>query len=281
MTPAQVTETAAAKINLCLHVTGKRADGYHLLDSLVAFADFGDEIIVEPADALTLDIIGPQAAGLGAGEENLVLRAARFLNPNGGAKITLVKRLPIASGIGGGSADAAATLRALARLWGVPLPAPAETARLGADVPACLLGQALRMEGIGEVLTPAPPLPVVDVLLVNPGVAVSTPAVFSALHRADNPPLPYDMPAFATAEALGAWLADQRNDLQAPAISLAPQIAEVLTALRHTGCLFAGMSGSGATCFALYAPDGKTARSAKGAIQARHAEWWAMDGRLS
>jgi 4-diphosphocytidyl-2-C-methyl-D-erythritol kinase len=281
MTLLQVTETATAKINLCLHVTGKRADGYHLLDSLVAFADFGDEIIAEPAEALSLDIIGPQAAGLGAGEDNLVLRAARFLNPGGSAKITLVKRLPIASGIGGGSADAAATLRALARLWAVPLPMPALTARLGADVPACLLGRALRMEGIGEVLTPAPPLPMVDVLLVNPGVAVSTPAVFSALHRADNPSLPCDLPAFATAAALGAWLAEQRNDLQAPAITLAPQIAQVLADLRHTGCLFAGMSGSGATCFALYAPDGKAARSAKEAIQARHPEWWAMDGRLS
>jgi 4-diphosphocytidyl-2-C-methyl-D-erythritol kinase len=281
MTPKQVTETACAKINLCLHVTGKRADGYHLLDSLVAFADFGDEIIAEPADTLTLEITGPQAAGLGAGEDNLVQRAARFLNPDGAAKITLVKRLPIASGIGGGSADAAATLRALSRLWGLPLPAPAETARLGADVPACLLGQALRMEGIGEVLTQAPPLPVVDLVLVNPGVGVSTPAVFSRLARADNPALPRDLPAFATAEALGQWLAHQRNDLQAPAIALAPQIADVLDALRRTDCLFAGMSGSGATCFALYAAGSGTAKAAEAALCTQNPDWWVMGGRLS
>ncbi len=277
----QVTETAFAKVNLCLHVTAKRADGYHLLDSLVAFTDFGDEIMAEPSDVLTLDIIGPQAAGLSAGDDNLVLRAARFLNPKGCARITLVKRLPVASGIGGGSADAAATLRALSRLWGLPLPAPSLTASLGADVPACLASRALRMEGIGEVLTMTPPLPAVEVLLVNPGVAVSTPAVFSRLVRSDNRAIDPKIPAFPTAERLCHWLAVQRNDLQAPAIALAPAVAEVLAELQQTDCLFAGMSGSGATCFALYPPDSMSALAAKAAVHQRHPHWWAMNGRLS
>ncbi|MCF8483880.1 MAG: 4-(cytidine 5'-diphospho)-2-C-methyl-D-erythritol kinase [Rhodobacteraceae bacterium] len=281
MAAALVTETARAKINLCLHVTGRRADGYHLLDSLVGFADFGDEINVAPAKTLSLSIEGPQAEGLSAGDDNLVLRAARFLDPQGTAEITLIKRLPVASGIGGGSADAAATLRALSRLWNIPLPAPEHTAKLGADVPACLMGLPLRMQGIGEVLSAAPPIPALDLLLVNPGVAVATPAVFSGLCKRDNPALAPSWPPFVDAKTFCDWLACQRNDLQPPAIALAPVIGTALALLRDTDCLFAGMSGSGATCFALYPPDGRRAKAAKALVHARQPNWWAVDGRLS
>lgn len=276
-----VTETARAKINLCLHVTGRRADGYHLLDSLVGFADFGDEIIVAPAKALSLSIEGPHAQGLSAGDDNLVLRAARFLDPHGTAQITLIKRLPVASGIGGGSADAAATLRALSRLWNMPLPAPEQVAILGADVPACLMGLPLRMQGIGDVLRATPPIPALDVLLVNPGVAVATPAVFSGLRDKENPALSSNWPPFEDAKGFCNWLACQRNDLQPPAIALAPAIGTALGLLQDTGCLFAGMSGSGATCFALYPPDGHSARAAKARVNARQPHWWAVNGKLS
>ena len=194
-----VAEPARAKVNLCLHVTGRRADGYHLLDSLVAFAEFGDAIRASRAEALTLVIEGPFAEGLGDLPDNLVLRAARALDgldgKGNGAALTLVKSLPVASGIGGGSADAAATLRALARLRGLPLPGPDAVLALGADVPVCLAGVPTRMSGIGEVLEPVA-LPDFAMVLVNPGVAVPTGAVFSGLARRDNPPMP-GVPAFA------------------------------------------------------------------------------------
>lgn len=281
MPPRTATEPAFAKVNLTLHVTGRRDDGYHLLDSLVAFADFGDVVTATSAVRLTLLIDGPQAAGLSAGADNLVLRAANLLDPDGRAALRLTKRLPVASGIGGGSADAAATLRALARLWGRPVPDAQATLALGADVPACLAGRPVRMGGIGELLTPVPALPAVDLLLVNPGVAVSTPAVFRALARRDNPPMPARLPAWPDAGAFCAWLACQRNDLQDPAIALVPAIAEVLALIRDTGCLFAGMSGSGATCFGLFPPDGRSARAARDRCRAARPGWWAESGSLS
>ena len=274
----QVRAFAPAKINLCLHVTGQRADGYHLLDSLVAFAGIGDEISVEPAETLRLTIDGPMAQGLAA-EGNLVLKAARFLNSAGTAAIRLTKNLPLASGIGGGSSDAAATLRALSALWGLALPEPEATAALGADVPACMIGQALRLRGIGEGLTRLPPLPEMDVLLVNPGVAVPTPAVFGALTRRDNPPLPETLPHWPDPQTFCLWLQDQRNDLLAPAITIAPVIARVLDTIRQTRCLFAGMSGSGATCFGLYPRDGHSADDAHQRVG--RPGWWAATGPLS
>lgn len=273
-----ITEAARAKINLCLHVTGQRADGYHLLDSIVAFADAGDVIACTPADQLSLAITGPQAALLPVTYDNLVLRAARAMGA-AGAAITLEKHLPVASGIGGGSADAAATLRALARLWGLPLPDARAVLALGADVPVCLSGQTLRMQGVGEVLTPLPPLPETHILLVNPRVGVATPAVFRALPHKDNPPLPAP-PRFADAAALAAWLADQRNDLEPPAITLVPVIATVKTAIAaQSGCLLARMSGSGATCFGLFATAAET-RAAANALQATHPYWWITPSRL-
>lgn len=264
-------EPAPAKLNLALHVTGRRADGYHLLDSLVAFAAVGDEVALTPGP-LALQIDGPFAAGLGTGEDNLCLRAARMVG--GQAQIRLTKNLPVASGIGGGSADAAAVLRALTRMGhGLP-PAPE---RLGADVPVCLASRPARMEGVGEMVTLLPPLPPLHLVLVNPGVAVATPAVFAALARKDNPPLP-QLPRFAGAPDLIAWLGQTRNDLEAPAIALAPQVREVLDALRAQGAGVARMSGSGATCFGIFA----TAGAAAGAAAALgRPGWWTVASELA
>ena len=272
------TEFAPAKVNLTLHITGQRTDGYHLLDSLVVFANIGDRVSAEPADTLTLSITGPQAAHLAVSPDNLVLRAARLMKAH--AALTLDKHLPVASGIGGGSADAAATLRLLARMTGRALPGAAEVLGLGADVPVCLSGHALRMQGVGDVIAPIPPVPPLEIVLVNPGVSVPTPAVFAALAQRINPPMPVVLPAWADAGAFAVWLAEQRNDLQAAAISLAPEIADALTLLRQTSCLFAGMSGSGATCFALFAPDGRSASTAIAAVRAARPTWWAAQGRL-
>ncbi len=195
---------APAKINLTLHVTARRADGYHLLDSLVAFADIGDRVTVAPADDVTLHITGPFASDLTAGPDNLVLRAAALFASGKGARITLDKHLPVASGIGGGSADAAATLVALAQLWDRPVPRNAVS--LGADVPACLDGRALRLTGVGERLEPlSHPLPAASLVLVNPGVAVPTPAVFQALERRDHPPMPQALPKLRDVAELAAF----------------------------------------------------------------------------
>ncbi|EEW24818.1 4-(cytidine 5'-diphospho)-2-C-methyl-D-erythritol kinase [Rhodobacter ferrooxidans] len=269
------TEFAAAKINLTLHVTGQRADGYHLLDSLVVFADVGDRISVAAGDALSLRITGPMAGALPVSDDNLVLRAARAFGAAQGVEITLEKHLPVASGIGGGSADAAATLRALAALWHLPLPDAAAVLKLGADVPVCLTGRAVRMEGVGEAITPlAHRLPAGWLVLANPNVGVATPAVFRALTRRDHPAMPRELPKLADAAELAAFLQMMRNDLEAPAIQLAPVIATVKAGLSaQPGCLIARMSGSGATCFGLFA-DPLAASAAARALQAAQPGWW-------
>jgi 4-diphosphocytidyl-2-C-methyl-D-erythritol kinase len=268
---------AAAKINLALHVTGRRADGYHLLDSLVAFADAGDRVSAEAAGALTLTVTGPEAAGVPEGSENLVLRAAAAFGAASGARIVLDKRLPPASGIGGGSADAAAALRVLAALWDRPLPDAAAALRLGADVPVCLAGVTARMAGIGEIVDPAPALPPVWAVLANPRIALPTPAVFAALTVRENPPLPPLPGGWRDAADLAGWLARTRNDLEAPARALCPPVTAVLAALSATpGALMARMSGSGATCFALYASAGAAAEAAATLPQ----EWWRAACRL-
>lgn len=264
---------ARAKINLALHVTGRRADGYHLLDSLVAFADCGDLITVEPADVLTLTVTGPYGATL-SDTDNLVLKAARALHPTLGARITLQKNLPVASGIGGGSADAAVALKALSRLWSLPLPAPATVLNLGADVPVCLKGQAARMQGIGEdiTLTNLPPLWAV---LANIGMGLATTDVFNALPSRQNTAI-----TAITAPFLG-WLAAQRNDLQSPAMYLVPGIATTLDALQALpGCQLARMSGSGATCFALF-PSQAHAQSAAKSLKSTEPDWWVQATLLS
>lgn len=272
------TEFAPAKINLTLHVTGRRADGYHLLDSLVVFAGVGDRVSGTLKGPPSLAVTGPMAAGLSGEGDNLVLRAACAMGVS--AQIVLEKHLPVSSGIGGGSADAAATLRLLARLAGRPLPGAAEVLALGADVPVCLLSRSVRMTGIGEGLAAVPPLPPVWLVLVNPGVAVSTPHIFRTLARADNPPMPHEMPRLKSAADLAAFAAMQRNDLEAPAVALQPVIGRVRQALTaQPGCLFARMSGSGATCFGLFA-DPLSANAAARALRAAEPDWWVADAGL-
>jgi 4-diphosphocytidyl-2-C-methyl-D-erythritol kinase len=270
---------APAKINLTLHVTGRRADGYHLLDSLVVFADVGDRITAVPAPRIDLVIDGPMAAGLPADDTNLVLRAARLLAADGkGALITLTKVLPVASGIGGGSSDAAATLRVLARLWDVPLPRREDAARLGADVPVCFDPRPRRMSGAGEHLRDVPPLPPFWLVLANPRVPVATAEVFRALTRHDHPPMPDRLPGWFDLAALVSFLGSMRNDLETPAMRLQPVIGDVLTALRATrGCLIARMSGSGATCFGIYS-ERTAAEDAASRIRAAEPGWWVSAG---
>jgi 4-diphosphocytidyl-2-C-methyl-D-erythritol kinase len=277
-----VERLARAKINLALHVTGQRADGYHLLDSLVAFAEIGDTLRVESAEGLSLSIDGPMAASLPASDDNLVLRAARLFGAGLGAHIRLTKRLPVASGIGGGSADAAATLLALAELWSLPLPPPEAILSLGADVPVCLGGRAARMRGIGDKVTPlAAPLPPAWAVLTNPGVAVSTPAIFRALTCKTNAPLPAVLGPWPDLAALASALSEQRNDLAPPACALEPPIPAALAALSaQAGCALARMSGSGATCFGLFA-DPSEAESAAEALRRACPLWWTVATRLS
>ncbi len=277
----RVEAFAPAKINLTLHVTGQRSDGYHLLDSLVAFANVGDQLKMRPGNGLTLTISGPEAGNLLAGDDNLVLRAGRLFRSDQGAQIELIKNLPVASGIGGGSADAAATLRALARLWDRPLPDMNAVLGLGADVPVCLTGVPARMRGIGDDVMPVPPLPgYLGLVLINPGVGVSTQAVFRRLENKCNDPMQTTIPAFADAQSFGAWLKDQRNDLQKPAIAQAPVIGDVLDALSAENPLLARMSGSGATCFGLYTTEAE-ARAAGGVLREKHPDWWVKWGRLT
>lgn len=273
-------EFAAAKINLVLHVTGQRADGYHLLDSLVTFAGVGDRLrLVAHADS-PLRITGSEKLGLSCGEDNLVLRAARLCGLPDGQGLELEKSLPLASGIGGGSADAAAALRLLARETGVALPDAQAVLSLGADVPVCLAGRTCRMSGIGEVLTPFPALPKVWALLVNPRVEVPTPAVFRALSVKDNPPLSLPSGPFEGLADFLDWLAEQRNDLEDPAISLAPEIGAVLDELWDLPeVLFARMSGSGATCFALFAQKSDAMRAIY-KVQDSYPDWWVSAGAL-
>ncbi|MCB1388861.1 MAG: 4-(cytidine 5'-diphospho)-2-C-methyl-D-erythritol kinase [Rhodobacteraceae bacterium] len=248
-----VSAVAPAKINLTLHVTGQRADGYHLLDSLVVFADEGDVLTLAEGPGLSLDLTGPCAAALAPEPDNLVLRAARAVGASGVA-FTLDKRLPVASGMGGGSSDAAAALRLLASRRGLPLPAIDGLMRLGADLPVCLAAPTpMRMRGLGEQVDPVPGVPALWLLLVNPGQALSTPAVFRALRSRQNPPMPRDLPRWPDARALCAWMAETRNDLQPPAQALLPAVGGVLYDIRRQpGCLLARMTGSGATCFGIF-----------------------------
>lgn len=278
---------APAKVNLTLHVTGRRADGYHLLDSLVVFAGIGDRVRAVPAADLSLELAGPRADAVPAGEDNLVLRAARLMQglsaaASGapGAALVLDKHLPPASGLGGGSADAAAALRALARLWGVPLPSPEAVLALGADLPVCLASRPARMSGIGDRLGPCPPLPPVWIVLANPGVETPTRAVFEALAQRENPGMPAQLEGWADAAALARWMASMRNDLEAPARALFPVIGAVLARIAALpGCLIARMSGSGATCFGLFATAAAAADAAR-RLSAAAPGWWVADAPL-
>jgi 4-diphosphocytidyl-2-C-methyl-D-erythritol kinase len=279
-----LTEPAPAKVNLFLHVLGRRSDGYHLLDSLAVFADVGDTLRVDPAEELSLAVAGPFAKDLSANSDNLVLRAAGALAAEfavaQGARLSLAKHLPVASGIGGGSADAAAALRLLCRLWRIS-PDSGRLAQLagglGADVPACLARLPVRMGGIGERLEPGPALPACGIVLVNPGVALATADVFRT--RDDTWSARAALPAsWSRADTMAADLKRLRNDLQPAALSLCPVIGGVLTALEAApGCLLARMSGSGATCFGLFADEAAARRAA---VSLERAGWWCWGGGL-
>jgi 4-diphosphocytidyl-2-C-methyl-D-erythritol kinase len=274
---------APAKINLWLNVVGRRADGYHLLDSLVAFTDLADEIEAVPSERLALVVDGPLAPALAGETENLVLKAARLLADRAGiaprAALRLTKRIPVAAGLGGGSADAAATLRALVELWRVALPVDELfdlAARIGADVPMCLAGRPALVSGAGEQLAPAPPLPGCAILLVNPGAGLPTAEVFAARHGRFAPVRPLARP-WTDLAGFAAALAERGNDLTEAAVALRPVIADVLGFLRNSeGARHAAMSGSGATCFALY----ESSQLAERAAAAVPATWWRWAGRL-
>jgi len=271
---------APAKINFYLHVTGKRDDGYHLLDSLMVFAGVGDVIDARSADDLSLTIKGPFSSGLDADESNLVIKAAEALRKASGcqkgAALTLTKELPVASGIGGGSADAAAALKALSELWEISLPDDQmqEIAlSLGADVPVCLSGRSSFVGGIGEDLSPPPPLPPCWLVLVNPGIAVSTPAVFKARSGGFSAPARFDESPEDAAH-LAEILRERANDLEIPARTIAPAVDVAFLGLGASeDCLMARMSGSGATCFGLFETEEK-AQSAAAKISEAKPDWW-------
>lgn len=271
---------AAAKINLFLHVGARRADGYHELESLAVFADVGDELTLEQADELSLTIDGPFASELGGEKDNLVLRAARALAEYAGrephARIRLTKNLPVASGIGGGSADAAATLRGLVQLWDLHIDQSALHAialTLGADVPVCLLNEPAWMEGIGERVSPVSGLPEFSLVLVNPRVAVSTARIFGALKERTGTGQTLKPQNVRSCGMFAEYLRTTRNDLEMPAREEALIIGEVLNALERSGAMLSRMSGSGATCFGLFENKGAADKAAS-LIASAHSDWW-------
>jgi 4-diphosphocytidyl-2-C-methyl-D-erythritol kinase len=283
--PASLTETAPAKVNLTLRVTGRRPDGYHELESLVAFARAGDRLAFAPGDALALEVAGPFASAAGDVADNLVLKAARELARRAPdltlGRFDLLKELPVAAGLGGGSADAAAALRLLARANALALDDPrlaAAAHATGADVPVCLDAKPRVMRGIGEILSAPLTLPPLPAVLVNPGVPLATKDAFVAFARAGGAKegVPFDTAAVtgASLEAVLAALAGGSNDLEPAAISLCPAVADALAALKATsGCRLARMSGSGATCFGLYLSEAAAATAAQ-AIARRQEDWW-------
>jgi 4-diphosphocytidyl-2-C-methyl-D-erythritol kinase len=281
-----ITEFAPAKINLFLHVGERRADGFHALQSLVVFASVGDVLRFAPADDLRLSLEGPFAKGLEAESDNLILRSARLLAAETGAapgaEITLTKNLPVSSGIGGGSADAAASLRGLVKLWGLSLRDNRTLAlaeQLGSDVPVCMGSHSSWMEGRGERVTPSATMPSLTIVLVNPGVAVPTAKVFSSL-RTRRGVEGMNPPAWKSVGELIGYLETTSNDLEAPAREIAPVIGEAVSAIANSrDVLLARMSGSGATCFGLFADEGSAQAAARG-ISAAHPDWWCAAGIL-
>ena len=285
------TAFAAAKVNLYLHVAPPTPDGYHPIASLMAFADLGDTVSAAPAGVLSMTIDGPFGHGLSAGPDNLVLRAAAALleragRTDAGAALVLTKALPIAAGLGGGSSDAGAALRLINALLGLGLDEAAledVAAGIGADGAACLRGRMLVAEGRGERLSPAPAMPPLPAVLVNPGVPSPTGPVYRAYDasgapgRADRA----DHGSFSTVRDVAAWLAETRNDLEPPALALEPRIGEALEALRaEPEALFVRMSGSGATCFAL-CEDRAAAEALADRLAAGHPGWWVKACTLS
>ena len=261
-------ELARAKVNLCLHVTGQRYDGLHELESLVTFPKIGDKLTFEKSDDLRLTIGGPFAGGLS--DDNLVLTAARMMGVTGHFHLT--KKIPVASGIGGGSADAAAAIRLIVNVFDLPLPDTQALMQLGADVPVCIQSRAAIMSGAGEDVRPIE-LPTFGMVLVNAGLPVSTAAVFSALKTKSNPPMD-GLATVPTASDLFDYLKNQRNDLEAPAIVDCPIISDVLATLASDPtCAVPRMSGSGGTCFGVFETSA-LAKLAADRIRALNPDWW-------
>jgi 4-diphosphocytidyl-2-C-methyl-D-erythritol kinase len=282
--PASLVEDAPAKVNLTLRVLGRRADGFHEIESLVAFAGVGDRLSLAAGGDLTLTVRGPSAAAAGATADNLVLKAARALADRvptvGAGSFDLEKRLPVAAGLGGGSADAAAALRLLARANKLAADDPllyAAARATGADVPVCLDPRTRLMRGIGEILSGPLKLPPLQGVLVNPGVALPTRAVFARWKPPAAPVVPADLTvltAMIKRDQLLRFLLSQKNDLEAPAIALAPAVADVLLALQsQPQCELARMSGSGSTCFAIFRSAADAIKAAE-AVHAAHPGWW-------
>ncbi|MCC6918952.1 MAG: 4-(cytidine 5'-diphospho)-2-C-methyl-D-erythritol kinase [Alphaproteobacteria bacterium] len=288
MTPDRLEALARAKINLFLHCGTRRSDGYHALLSWVVFTAIGDKVVADPAHAeIELAVDGAFGHTVPLGSDNLVLAAAYAMQaessrPPQGAMLRLTKSLPVASGVGGGSADAAATLHLMNELWGMQLDGHRLieiAASLGSDVPVCVYNRSAVVSGRGEAIQPGPDMPAIPVVLVNPGVALATPDVFARLdtRRGVGPaPLPTRI---VDAGHLAAILAASGNDLEGPALSLVPAIGEVLAALKAQGALLARMSGSGATCFALF-PDALAAQNAAVAIKRARTHWWVSATKL-
>jgi 4-diphosphocytidyl-2-C-methyl-D-erythritol kinase len=279
-----LSEAAPAKVNLTLRVLGRRADGYHEIESLVAFAGVGDRLSFAPGGAFALSVRGPSAVQAGPSADNLVLKAARALADRlptvGAGTFDLEKRLPVAAGLGGGSADAAAALRLLARTNNLAADDPllyAAARATGADVPVCLDPRTRLMRGIGEILSSPFKLPPLQGVLVNPGVALATKAVFDRWKAPAAPPVPADLTvltAMSKRDQLVRFLLSQANDLESAAIALAPVVADVLLALSsQPRCELARMSGSGATCFAVFASAVDAIKAAE-AIHAEYPNWW-------
>ena len=290
--PRLIRETAPAKINLYLHILGRRDDGFHLIDSLVAFVDIGDELTATRAHEIALDVTGPFAVRLRSGSDNLVLGSARSLAAAfgiaEGARLTLTKNLPVAAGLGGGSSDAAAALRALARLWGVELgdERVMDVAReLGSDVPVCVDGRPAFIGGIGHDIEPAPELPMAYMVLVNPGVGLATKDVYGVFARCRaigaRESVERLRGAIADVHALADALCERANDLTVAAGVLVPQVTAVLAFLESLpGALVVRMTGSGPTCFALFAEMDAAAKAAE-ACRAHEPSWWVARARLA
>jgi 4-diphosphocytidyl-2-C-methyl-D-erythritol kinase len=272
---------APAKVNLALHVTGRRADGYHLIESLAVFTRFGDRISIEPSELDEFSVSGPYAPAVPTDETNLILKARDHLRTLCSparvmpVSIALEKNLPVASGIGGGSSDSAAVLRGLAAMWGLDPNNAALTrigAALGADLPMCLAAKPLVARGTGEELSLVPDFPALGLVLVNPGAGVSTPAVFAALQKRENDPLP-PLPRRFDFHTIRNWLEATRNDLEDAALSIEPSIGAAKAALEKADAGFVRMSGSGATCFGLF-ETGNVAKRAAALIRSRHPDWF-------
>jgi 4-diphosphocytidyl-2-C-methyl-D-erythritol kinase len=288
--PDSLVENAPAKVNLTLRVLARRADGYHEIESLVAFADVGDRLCFAPGGNLALTVRGPSAAAAGDGNDNLVHKAASALAARRpgialGA-FDLDKCLPVAAGLGGGSSDAAAALRLIALANAIASDDPdlyVAARATGADVPVCLDPRPRIMRGIGEILSAPLQLPPLPALLVNPGVALPTKAVFAAWQPATTPAVPHDVAALVKLTSAGELvrlLATQANDLEAPAIAIQPIIGQVLAALRGlAGCSLARMSGSGATCFGLFATAAAVGKAAD-VLRDKYPAWWVQPTTL-